>query len=845
MSAYLDRFTSFEIVSALIADIQTIGHPTSRLSLVLSSYATKKLGKYADLTNTIPVDDSDVPSASRRRAVTYQDLPRDVRRWTQPLIWDRSEISMLSLKNMPETESDSATLNYLLSLSNDWASGSVPSEPAYYKRVSPDLLFRLTTHKSYTFAKQALSRRIRGAAAGVYPQKAPSLLLHVASIWNSSKRKWVLLGVFLSPLADVRKWADSPKVADDAYESISGGKMGPKAGLAVGAGAGAGAGLAGAGTVAAVQKAPSVNLHKHQNLISSNDSVENPPYTGYAEESPVKKTSSFTARSISGTSLEHAQNLSLHDKTSVHEGYPAHEHSNAEPLELENRQIEMRNDDISEDSRNWSAGEKSAWESNETPNMSTQNLSSVKSPSIQSSHRQVTLEDYDDAEWKAANSYVPPSPKLPTPISGSFKSISRPASIYSTKEAAMPALGVAAGATGAADLKSLKSLSRTSSLLSHRSPDELTTYENPSRAPSSRHSVLMNSNPQMSRAEKSFSRASSRTSSIQHSRSSSLQSSVYPLPITGTPLQSRSRAGSVASTQQFDDTQSLTRSGSNISSQRAGVIKPTNPSGSATSSQRFDDIRSITRSGSLASHRTSSSYASSLNRSFSVSSRSDYSKRPSVISRAQSVMLDNSDLQMGGENFRGQDVYHPPSNEVMSHIPEAAAVGGTTGLLGAETSKIVPDRENAKTPKLIWPGGFPSPPLTAVESTKAVPQNELLVSPKIQDPMQAHSQIPNGQQKSFSSQYVTESMKSHSPTLLSRVSSYRESEPRIISDHISQNSQYSQRSMPSGDVNYSSGNPAVTDQLVNSMRELFALAKSENIDATKFMDIALRATRLS
>lgn len=231
--AYNDLYSSAEILTAIYNDLP-LARPSSNLSMVMSSYASMRLGVHTDSTNAVPSvpigDDYDAPYKIRMDSLHPDDEYRrpDISSWVTALTWGPRQANMLPLSDGVANfiEEPSETVEYISVLAHEWRNSPTQSNqesvPPYYARTGLDAIFRLTTHKAKRFVSKPSSTRTN--QHGLSHQYFPDNLLHVASIWDTAKEKWLLLGTFLcsGEMAIGHLWKRSAREADDAYSEKQG-----------------------------------------------------------------------------------------------------------------------------------------------------------------------------------------------------------------------------------------------------------------------------------------------------------------------------------------------------------------------------------------------------------------------------------------------------------------------------------------------------------------------------------------------------------------------------------------------------------------------------------------------
>lgn len=236
---YKNVNSSTDILVAIFKDMYENGRPSSSLSPLMSSYASMRLGVYADSTNSVPlVQTSDdyygsnqdngyflrgANNASNFETNEYQRLSKS-NTWLTALTWGPREAGMLALTSKSQTyiENADTTVEYLTAIAHEWhqygfdislTPGALNYE-TFYIRSGSDAIFRITSHLSQRF----VSKSSKTADTG-FNEIVGDNHLHIASIWDTAREQWLLLGIFLCPqgLAFDSAWSDNPKLADAVY----------------------------------------------------------------------------------------------------------------------------------------------------------------------------------------------------------------------------------------------------------------------------------------------------------------------------------------------------------------------------------------------------------------------------------------------------------------------------------------------------------------------------------------------------------------------------------------------------------------------------------------------------
>lgn len=236
---YKNVNSSTDILIAIFKDMYENGRPSSSLSPLMSSYASMRLGVYADSTNSVPLvqtsddyygSDQDngyflrgANNASNFETNEYQRLSKS-NTWLTALTWGPREAGMLALTSKSQTyiENADTTVEYLTAIAHEWhqygfdislTPGALNYE-TYYIRSGSDAIFRITSHTSQRF----VSKSSKTADSGLNEIVGDNHL-HITSIWDTAREKWLLLGIFLCPqgLAFDSAWSDNPKLADAVY----------------------------------------------------------------------------------------------------------------------------------------------------------------------------------------------------------------------------------------------------------------------------------------------------------------------------------------------------------------------------------------------------------------------------------------------------------------------------------------------------------------------------------------------------------------------------------------------------------------------------------------------------
>jgi hypothetical protein len=237
---YKEANSSTDILVAIFKDMYENGRPSPTLSPLMSSYASMRLGVYADSTNSVPVvqtsDDyygsthdngyflRGTNNASNFERDEYQRLSRS-NTWVTALTWGPREAGMLALtpKSQGYIENAETTVEYLTALAHEWyqysfdtslAPGALDYE-THYIRSGSDAIFRITSHTSQRFVSKSSKTASLDDIIG-------DNHLHIASIWDVALEKWLLLGIFLCPqgLAFDHSWSTDPNLADTIYVSL-------------------------------------------------------------------------------------------------------------------------------------------------------------------------------------------------------------------------------------------------------------------------------------------------------------------------------------------------------------------------------------------------------------------------------------------------------------------------------------------------------------------------------------------------------------------------------------------------------------------------------------------------
>lgn len=237
---YKEANSSTDILVAIFKDMYENGRPSPTLSPLMSSYASMRLGVYADSTNSVPVvqtsDDyygsthdngyflRGANNASNFESDKYQRLSRS-NTWVTALTWGPREAGMLALtpRSQGYIEDTETTVEYLTALAHEWqqysfdtslAPGALDYESRYIRSGS-DAIFRITSHTSQRFISKSSKTTALDNIMG-------DNHLHVASIWDVAVGKWLLLGIFLCPqgLAFDHSWSKDPKLADTTYTNL-------------------------------------------------------------------------------------------------------------------------------------------------------------------------------------------------------------------------------------------------------------------------------------------------------------------------------------------------------------------------------------------------------------------------------------------------------------------------------------------------------------------------------------------------------------------------------------------------------------------------------------------------
>lgn len=257
LNEYRDQHSSIAMLGALFRDIYTTGRPSSALGVLLSSYAMLRLGANSDMTNAVPIvhmsdEDYQWPADSGGRGRRYrppygaQNGSAPNLAWIRALAWEPRVTKMISLSpgSLGFIADPNQTVEFILALAQEWSSYSSVNFPrsaelrAYYLRTATDVIFRLTIHGAQTFSSRpsaeaeghaqryGLNRRSMSGMSGnpqMQQPPAPYLpdnALHLVSIWDEGKQKWLLSGLFLCPYGyavSPSTWSMSPKDADLNY----------------------------------------------------------------------------------------------------------------------------------------------------------------------------------------------------------------------------------------------------------------------------------------------------------------------------------------------------------------------------------------------------------------------------------------------------------------------------------------------------------------------------------------------------------------------------------------------------------------------------------------------------
>lgn len=268
-------FTSCDTLKAtfdcLSANLLPSGY--SELRKQLSSYATMRLGIYADSSNSvIPVTSEDGDGLDDwygRHAIPTYNVSEKQKKWLVGLTWDGRDASRLPLENGVSffIEDSDYTVDYILAMSHEYISYSTqpnqflyargtPGTPpadfdfvtatyvqSWYKQAGEDDLFRVSAHKSRSFVLTNSRWRLGGEGfPGTEPdgrggvifksqppnflfqytrrQRAPENQLYITSMWDINSRTWKFYGSFLAP-DDIFKllddWYSRPQTAVEKY----------------------------------------------------------------------------------------------------------------------------------------------------------------------------------------------------------------------------------------------------------------------------------------------------------------------------------------------------------------------------------------------------------------------------------------------------------------------------------------------------------------------------------------------------------------------------------------------------------------------------------------------------
>lgn len=259
LNEYRDQHSSITMLGALFRDIYTTGRPSSALGVLLSSYAMLRLGANSDMTNAVPIvhmgdEDYQWPADASGRGRRYrppygaQDGSAPNLAWIRALAWEPRVTKMISLApgSLGFIADPNQTVEFILALAQEWSGYSSVNFPrtaelrAYYLRTATDVIFRLTIHGAQTFSSRpsaeaeghaqrygANRRGVPGNPQMQMQQQPASYLpdnaLHLVSIWDEGKQKWLLSGLFLCPYGyavSPSTWSMTPKDADLKYSQF-------------------------------------------------------------------------------------------------------------------------------------------------------------------------------------------------------------------------------------------------------------------------------------------------------------------------------------------------------------------------------------------------------------------------------------------------------------------------------------------------------------------------------------------------------------------------------------------------------------------------------------------------
>lgn len=213
-----DSHTSGEILAAIYNDIP-LARP-AEVPAFLSTYANMKLNVHSDFTSTSSGYQRD---ESEEKAPYFirldQGQPDDeyrranVNGWVSALIWDSSQTKMLKLEDaaralIEDTKTSAEFLGVLAHERQQSTNRENESHLSHFIQTGDDALFRLTTHKASNFVSRSQLGEQENA-------------LHVACLWDLSKQKWLLLGLFLGAedISIRSHWHNTVPEALSSYQS--------------------------------------------------------------------------------------------------------------------------------------------------------------------------------------------------------------------------------------------------------------------------------------------------------------------------------------------------------------------------------------------------------------------------------------------------------------------------------------------------------------------------------------------------------------------------------------------------------------------------------------------------